>query len=251
MQVRVACKVNSLFSFYIQIERKFTLFVIMKAIKIFFLFLLFGGKLFAQDAILISEGNFVRGVIKGTNYSTVAIQQDDQAIIQYQAKDIQSFIWNGETYVSKPIIVKKKAEIRFFKLIESGAVNLYSFGDKKVTEQPQQARVKVRPTFGVGMGTGGFGGGLGGGISIGGGGGRREPETVTNPTNGKVFYFIEKPGSGPMQEIVLENTNTLKTILLQKLTNDEDLAERIKGSDSFTDLNLIAFIRSYNVGHKE
>lgn len=203
----------------------------------------------AQDAILISEGNFVRGVIKGTNYSMVALQQDDQTIVQYQAKDIESFIWNGETYVSKPILVKKKLETRFFKLIEGGVVNLYTFGDKKVTEQPQQAKVKVRPTFGVGMGTGGFGGGLGGGISIG-GGGRRDNETVTNPTNGKVFYFIEKPGSGPMQEVSLENTNALKTILLQKLTNDEDLAERIKASEGFTDLNLIAFIKAYNAGRK-
>lgn len=203
----------------------------------------------AQDAILISEGNFVRGVIKGTNYSMVALQQDDQTIVQYQAKDIESFIWNGETYVSKPILVKKKLETRFFKLIEGGVVNLYTFGDKKVTEQPQQAKVKVRPTFGVGMGTGGFGGGLGGGISIG-GGGRRDNETVTNPTNGKVFYFIEKPGSGPMQEVSLENTNALKTILLQKLTNDEDLAERIKASEGFSDLNLIAFIKAYNAGRK-
>lgn len=223
----------------------FTLFVLMKTLSLF-VFLLFAVfRLFAQDAILISEGNFVRGLIKGTNYSTVALQQDDQTIVQYQAKDIESFVWNGETYVSKPILVKKKLEIRFFKLIESGVVNLYSFGDKKITEQPQQARVKVRPTFGVGMGTGGFGGGLGGGISIG-GGGRRDTETVTNPTNGKVFYFIEKPGSGPMQEVVLENTSAMKTILLQKLSNDEDLAERIKGSESFIDLNLIAFVKAYN-----
>ena len=202
----------------------------------------------AQDAVLISEGNFVRGVIKGTNYSIVALQQDDQTVVQYQAKDIESFIWNGETYVSKPILVKKKLETRFFKLIESGMVNLYSFGDKKVAEQPQQARVKIRPSFGVGMGTGGFGGGLGGGISI--GGGRKDTETITNPTNGKVFYFIEKPGSGPMQEAPLENTNALKTILLQKLTNDEDLAERIKASESLTDLNLIAFVKAYNAGRK-
>ncbi len=203
----------------------------------------------AQDAIVISEGNFVRGVIKGTNYSMVALQQEDLSIVQYQAKDIESFVWNGETYVSKPILVKKKLETRFFKLIESGAVNLYSFGDKKITEQPQQARVKVRPTFGVGMGTGGFGGGMGGGITIG-GGGRRDAETVTNPTNGKVFYYIEKPGTGPMQEVVLENTTGVKTILLQKLTNDDDLSERIKASEGFTDLNLIAFVRAYNSARK-
>ena len=201
----------------------------------------------AQDAILISEGNFIRGVIKGTNYSMVAIEKDDQTIVQYQAKDIESFIWNGETYMSKPILIKKKLEIRFFKLVESGAVNLYSLGDKKVTEQPQQGRVRVRPSFGVGMGNGGFGGGLGGGISIGsGGGGRRDNEIVTNATNGKVFYFIEKPGTGPIQEVVLENTSALKAVLLQKLNNDEDLATRIKASEGFTDLNLIAFIKAYN-----
>ncbi len=217
----------------------------MKLIKLVVLITLFlSTSIKAQDAILISEGNFVRGVIKGTNYSMVALQQDDQSIVQYQAKDIESFIWNGDTYVSKPIIIKKKAEIRFFKLIESGIVNLYSVGDKKVTEQAQQPRVKVRPTFGVGLGSGGFGGGLGGGISI--GGGRRDTETVTNATKGKVSYFIEKPGSGPMQEIVLENSAALKSILLQKLGNDEDLAARIKGSESFTDLNLIAFIKAYN-----
>ncbi len=170
--------------------------------------------------------------------------------MQFQGKDIESFVWYGETYVSKPFLVKKILEIRFFKLIESGIVNLYTFGDKKVTEQPQQARVKVRPTFGVGMGSGGFGGGLGGGISIGGGGNRRDVETVANPTNGKVFYYIEKPGTGPMQEAPLENTSALKTVLLQKLTNDDDLTERIKMSEGFTDLNLIAFIRAYNAGRK-
>lgn len=204
----------------------------------------------AQDAIVISEGNFVRGVIKGTNYSVVALQQEDQTIVQYQAKDIDSFVWNGETYVSKPILVKKKLESRFFKLVESGIVNLYSFGDKNVTEQPQQAKVRVRPSFGVGMGSGGFGGGLGGGISIGGGGARRDSEVVSNPTNGKVFYYIEKPGTGPMQEVVLENTPGDKAVLLQKLNSDEDLAARIKATDGFSDRNLIAFVRAYNAGHK-
>ncbi|MES2417521.1 MAG: hypothetical protein V4541_05005 [Bacteroidota bacterium] len=219
----------------------------MKTLKLFLLLSLFCTKLSAQDAILISEGNFIRGVIKGTNYSTVAIQQEDQTILQYQAKDIQSFIWNGETYVSKPIIVKKKVEARFFKLLESGAVNLYAFGDKKVTGQPQQARVKVRPTFGVGLGSGGFGGGLGGGISIGGGNNRKNEEPL-NTGISKVTYFIEKPGTGPMQEAGLESTTALKTLLLQKLSDDEDLVERIKATDSFNDLTLIAFIKAYNSG---
>lgn len=199
----------------------------------------------AQDAILISEGNFVRGVIKGTNYSSVAIEKDDQTVVQFLAKDIESFIWNGETYVSKPIIVKKRAESRFFRLLESGVVNLYAIGNKAVTTQVVQPRVKVRPTFGVGLGSGGGVGGVGGGISI----GRGNTGTTDKQVDyggGKVSYFIEKPGTGPMQEVSLENTTAMKALLLQKLNNDEDLAERIKATDSFNDKILVAFIKAYN-----
>lgn len=199
----------------------------------------------AQDAILISEGNFVRGVIKGTNYSSVAIEKDDQTVVQFLAKDIESFIWNGETYVSKPIIVKKRAESRFFRLLESGVVNLYAIGNKAVTTQVVQPRVKVRPTFGVGLGSGGGVGGVGGGISIGRGNTGTTDKQV-DYGSGKVSFFIEKPGTGPMQEISLENTAALKSLLLQKLNNDEDLAERIKATDSFNDKILVAFIKAYN-----
>lgn len=206
------------------------------------LLLLISTSVNAQDAVVISEGNFIRGVIKGTNYSSVAIEKDDQSIAQFFAKDIESFIWNGETYVSKPIIIKKKAEIRFFRIIETGTVNLYAMGNKAVTTQIIQPRVKVRPTFGVGIGSGG---GLGGGINIGRGANNGSDEQVSYGS-GKVTYFIEKPGTGPMQEVGIENTAALKTVLLQKLNNDEDLAERIKATDSFNDKILVAFVRAYN-----
>lgn len=219
----------------------------MKTLQILFVMILCSAKLFAQDAILISEGNFVRGVIKGTNFSTVAIVEDDQQIKEYAAKDIQSFVWNGETYASKPIVVKKKMEFRFFKVIETGAVNLYTYGDKGMTEQVQQARVKVRPAFGVGMGTGGFGGGLGGGVSID-LGGRRNQERATTGTKGKITYFLEKPGTGPMQEVNLSNANAVKAVLLQKLADDEDLTTSIKATEDFDEKNLVAYIKAYNTG---
>ena len=221
----------------------------MKAFKILFIILLASTKLFAQDAILISEGNFVRGVIKGTNFISVAIQEDDQTIKEYQAKDIQSFVWNGETFASKPIVVKKKMEFRFFKVLETGTVNLYSFGDKSETPQTPQPRVKVRPSIGLGMGTGVFGGGLGGGITI--GSGRRNDEPVNAGVRGKVSYFIEKPGTGPIQEVNLDNTNAVKTILLQKLSNDEDLAESIKATEGFDPKNLAAYVKAYNSSGKK
>ena len=220
----------------------------MRVFKILFILLLSGAKLLAQDAVLISEGNFVRGVIKGTNFSSVAIMEDDQVIKEYFAKNIQSFIWNGETYARKPIIIKKKMEFRFFKLIESGVVNLYTYGDNGMSEQRTAPRVKVRPTFGVGMGTGGLGGGVGGGITF--GGNRNNDEQSYNAAQGKITYFIEKPGTGPMQEVNLANSNAVKTILLQKLTNDEELAESIKATEGFTEKSLEAYVKAYNSGRK-
>lgn len=220
----------------------------MKFIPVLILFLLAVTRSQAQDAVLISEGNFVRGVIKGTNGSAVSIINDEQVQAVYQAKDIRSFVWNGESYESKPIVIKKKMEYRFFKVIETGNVNLYTYGDNSETEPAVQPRNRVRPSIGVGLGTGGFGGGVGGGISIGIGGGRRNESQNMPSAKGKIAYFIEKPGTGPMQEVNLNNTNAVKTILLQKLDHDEDLAKSIQATESFDAKNLAAYIKSYNSG---
>lgn len=218
----------------------------MKALKILFVFIFFVTKIYAQDAVVISEGNFVRGVIQGTNFSTVAILEDDQTVKQYQAKDVQSFLWNGTTYESKPIVINKKMEFKFFKVIETGNVNLYSFGEKANIEEPiEPQRTKIKPSFSVGLGSGGFGGGLGGGISIG-GGGRRNDEPQANMPKLKATYFLEKPGTGSMQEINLANTTAVKNILLQKMGNDEGLAQRINATESY-DINvLLGLIQAYN-----
>jgi hypothetical protein len=226
----------------------------MKLSKMFAAVLAFSLTIFsaaAQDVVVISEGNFVRGTIQGTDYSNVAIKQEDAAVALYKAKDIKEFLWNGETYVSKPIVVKKKMEHRFFKLIEHGAVNLYSIGGSAGTEQPEPKRTKVRPSFGVGGGTGGFGG-LGGGVSISLGGGRSRGEEGKVAKERPTGYFIERFGTGPMLEIPVEGGNSnnktqhIKNVLLQKLTNDEDLAERIKATESFDAKLIRAFVSAYN-----
>jgi hypothetical protein len=56
-----------------------------------------------------------------------------------------------------------------------------------------------------------------------------------------------------MAEISLDDNKleTTKALLLQKLTNDEDLAERIKATEAFTEKNLPAFIKAYNEMHKK
>ena len=232
----------------------------MKITRIFHLItfaLLFGGgTAVAQDAVTISDGNYVRGTVKGTNYSTVALLKDDQSIVQYFAKDIKEFVWNGETYVSKPIVLKKKMEYRFFKLEAYGAVNLYSFGGmSNAMDEPQPRRSRIRPSVGIGAGSGGFGGvGVGGGITFGGGGrSSQEPVSKNRPPSA---YFIEKYGTGPMQELPVEGGNSegknqqIKNVLLQKLSNDEDLAERIKATESFDAKLIKAFVTAYNEMHK-
>ena len=222
----------------------------MKSLKIILAICLLTFASKAQDAVLISEGNFVRGEIKGTNYESVFIQIEEQGLKEYKAKDIKSFLWNGDTYESKPFIVGKKAVVKFFRLVEGGTVNLYAVGGTSGVEEPVQPRVKARPTFGVGMGTGGgMGGGLGGGVSINLGGGRGGVERPAGAApKAKVFYFIEKPGTGPMQEIAADGSRTAatKNLLLAKLTGDDGLAESIKATESFDEKMLIALVKSYN-----
>ncbi len=234
------------------VDNNTTLFSVNLSMRIlvFFLVLLIGNIVNAQDAVLISEGNFVRGEIKGTDYESVFIQIDDQGLKEYKAKDIKSFLWNGDTYESKPIIVGKKATIKFFKLVEGGKVNLYSIGGTSGVEAPIQPRTKARPTFGVGMGTGGgMAGGLGGGVSINLGGNRGGVERPVGALpKAKEFYFIEKPGTGPIQEIAADGSRTTatKNLLLAKLTGDEGLIESIKATEFFDEKVLIALVKSYN-----
>ena len=228
----------------------------MKFTAVLVFFLSYSFLATAQDVVMLDSANFVRGTIKGTDYSAVSLLKDDQVEVLYKAKDVKEFLWNGETYVSKPIINNKKVEQRFFKVIEMGTVNMYAIGEQ--TADPaaaQEKRVRVSPNIGIGMGSGGmgrggFGGvGIGGGISI--GGGRRN--NAKKAPGRKALYFIEKPGSGPMLEIQLNSSSDqqrVKLILLEKLNNDEDLAERIKETESFDAKSVAAYVKAYNLMHK-
>jgi hypothetical protein len=208
----------------------------------------------AQDAVVISEGNFLRGTIKGTDLSTVVLKKEDESVVMFKAKDIKEFLWNGETYVSKPIVIKKDLEYRFFKVVELGAVNLYAIGGNVPVEEPIQKRARVRPSFGIGGGTGGFGGvGMGAGISLGGG---RNNATVPTKAVMPTTYFIEKFGTGPMQEILVDNgssaarTPVIKSILLQKLTNNDELSAQIKATEVIDAKLLLSIVSTYNAAKK-
>lgn len=210
----------------------------------------------AQDIVVISEGNFLRGTIQATDFSSVVLTKEDESVAQYKASDIKEFVWNGETYVSKPIVIKNKMEHRFFKLIEQGAINLYAIGGRTgAIEAPAPKRTRIRPSIGVGAGTGGFGGvGMGGSISIGGGGRNRDEAPVRRAMPNT--FFIEKFGTGPMLELPVDAADTekktqqIKNALLQKLTNDDDLAERINATEVFDAKLVRAFITAYNAVHK-
>ncbi|HMI02581.1 MAG TPA: hypothetical protein VK541_08880 [Pedobacter sp.] len=221
----------------------------MRSIKYLALSLLVLSALYskAQDIIVIREGNFIRGTIKATNFSSVIFKNDAESMVQYEAKDIKEFVWNGETYVSKPILINKRMEFRFFRLLEQGTVNLYSIGGNTMAAEPPQKRAKVRPSVAVGGGTGGLGGGVG--ISI--GGGRRseadQPKRIMPTT-----YFIERLGTGPLMEIPVEGVNSegkaqhIKNILLQKLTGSADISQRINATDTFDASQVKSLVVDYN-----
>ena len=235
----------------------FRYLIIMKGIKeyaMLLMLLLASVAIKAQDIVVISEGNFVRGTIQGTDFSTVILKNEDESLSQFKAKDIKEFLWNGDTYVSKPILIKKRMELRFFKVIARGAVNLYSIGGNTGAEEPQQKRTRIRPSIGIGGGTGGFGG-IGGGVGITIGGGRNRQDDQVRQA-GPTGYFIERFGTGPMVELPVNAGNSdsknqqIKNVLLQKLSNDEDLAERIKATESFDAKLIKAFVAAYNEMHK-
>ncbi|PYF75701.1 hypothetical protein [Pedobacter nutrimenti] len=229
----------------------------MKSVKLYLLFfflICFIRPVSAQDAVIIEDGNFVRGTIQGTDFSTVQIRLDDQSVAAYKAKDIKEFLWNGNTYVSKPVVIKKRMEIRFFKAEELGTVNLYSMGEDASAEATEPTRSRVRPAVGLGLGTGGYGSGVGvgGGLSF--DLGRRQGNS-SRKGSGKAIYYIERPGAGPIQALPLDGgsdakTSQIKAILLQKLSNDEDLAERINATESFDAKSIKAYVNAYNAMHK-
>jgi hypothetical protein len=225
----------------------------MRSIKYLALLLFFLTSLFAkaQDIIVIKEGNFIRGTIKATNFSSVILKNDQESMVQYEAKDIKEFVWNGETYVSKPILINKRMEFRFFRLLEQGTVNLYSIGGNTMAVEPPQKRAKVRPSVAVGGGTGGLGGGVG--ISIGGG---RSSEADQPKRIMPTTYFIERLGTGPLMEILVEGPASegkaqhIKNILQQKLTGNEALIQRINATENFDASQVRSLVVDYNSAKK-
>lgn len=195
----------------------------------------------SQDILVHSNGDIERTTILGTDFSSVKYTLGDGSSAVLGLKELKEFVWNGETYVKKTFFDQKKAQDRFAKLIETGTVNLYAIGGANNVPSAPESRVKVRPSIGIGTGTGGMGGGIGGSISFGGG---RSEAPVSRSS--KTFYFIEKPGTGAIQEVPVTDTRKTAAILLQKLGDDADLADRIKNTDEFTSSALIAFIKAYN-----
>ncbi len=230
----------------------------MKAIKtlnLLVLLMIAGIGAMAQDIVVIKPGDFLRGTIQATDYSTVIFTKEDESVVQLKASDIQEFVWNGETYLSKPIVINNKMQHKFFKIVEHGAVNLYAIGGNVGVDVPEPKRARIRPSIGIGAGTGGFGSGIGigGGISIGAGRRQEAPKRRMMPAT----FFIEKFGTGPMLEMPIEGAGSaeknqqIKNALLQKLNNDEELAERIKATENFDSKSIIAFVTAYNAAHKK
>lgn len=204
--------------------------------------------LFAQDFIVKNNDDVIRGTIKGTDYFSVLISANDESDVVLPAKDVKNFFWNGNAFLSKGFANGKNFEYRFVKVMELGAVNLYSFGGGDLVPAAKDRKVRFRPSVGIGAVTGGFGG-MGGGISIGGGGiARREKPAGASA----VRYFIEKPGSGPLQELSVkaitddDKRAAVRTILLQKLGDAPGFKEKVEYSAEYNIRDVIELVKAYN-----
>ncbi|MCX2431782.1 hypothetical protein [Pedobacter sp. GR22-10] len=206
--------------------------------------------LFAQDFIVKNNDDVIRGTIKGTDYFSVLISANDESDVVLPAKDVKNFFWNGNAFLSKGFANGKNFEYRFVKVMELGAVNLYSFGGGNLVPAAKDRKVRFRPSVGIGAGTGGFGGmGMGGGISIGGGGNARREKPAGASA---VRYFIEKPGSGPLQELSVkaitddDKRAAVRTILLQKLGDAPGFKEKVEYSAEYNIRDVIELVKAYN-----
>ncbi|WP_231425794.1 hypothetical protein [Pedobacter sp. Leaf250] len=220
------------------------------------LFLLFtANTISAQDFIVKNNDDVIRGTIKGTDYYSVYISANDEADVILPAKDVKNFFWNGNSFLSKGFANGKNFEYRFVKLIELGAVNLYSFGGGTLVPAVKEKKVKFRPSIGIGTGTGNFGGmGMGGGIGVGLDNRNAAPERPAGAP--AIRYFIEKPGSGPLQEVPMkaitdeDKTANVKTILLQKLGDNLSLKSKVESSTALNSREVIELIKEYNAAKK-
>lgn len=209
---------------------------------------------FAQDAIIISPGNFIRGTIQGTDYKTVGMKNDEGTLNQYQAKDIQEFQWNGETYVSKPFVSNNKTDYRFFKLIEHGELNLYTMGGKTSAKTKPKKKIQFSPSIGLGIGSGGYRGfGMGGGISF--GGGRRDDDGEAKPDRRALIYIASNKTPDTILEITPDgdqseqNSNYIRSTLTEYMSDDQDLINRLKDTKKFDAKTIVSFVKAYNSVH--
>ncbi|MFW0714840.1 hypothetical protein [Pedobacter sp. N23S346] len=205
--------------------------------------------IFAQDFIVKNNDDVIRGTIKGTDYFSVFISANDQQEVILPAKDVKNFFWNGDAFLSKGFANGKNFEYRFVKVIELGTVNIYSFGGGTLVPAVKEKKVRFRPSVGIGAGTGGFGGmGVGGGISIGGG---RSGAPVRSGA-AAIRYFIEKPGTGPIQEVPMkaitdeDKKASVKAVLLQKLGDQPELKSKIETATDLNSRDVVGWVQEYN-----
>lgn len=222
----------------------------MKFFSFVLLFITAALNLSAQDFIIKNNDDVIRGTIKGTDFYSVVINENDKKEVIFLAKDVKNFFWNGNSFLSKGFAGRKDLEFRFVKVLEIGAVNLYSFGGENLgVKVPTEKRGRFRPSIGIGTGIGGGGYG-GGGISIGAGLGRNAAN-VEN-LNLTTRYFIEKPGTGPMQELPIKAITdedrkvAVKNILLQKLGDKPEIKAKLESNTELNSRDVTELVKAYN-----
>lgn len=188
----------------------------------------------------------------GTDYYVVQYEMKENAPLIQPATEIKQFVWNGETYMSKPVARKNELEFRFFKVLEFGSVNLYAFGGSGLAPAPSaKSSSSWKPDINIGMGSGG-GVGLGSGINI--GGRPNSPAAMPQSRQAPQTYFIEKPGAVPLQEIPLhlqdrKQQQGIRRTLERMFNNDAELNTLIQSTARINIETLAEVVLNYNKRH--
>ena len=227
------------------------IYAMKRIILLIFFVSIYGLSAFSQDFVIRNNDDVIRGTIKGTDYFSVFISEDDKNDVVLPAKDVKNFFWNGDSFVSKGFPNGKDFQYRFVKVIEIGVVNLYSFGGGTLVPLQREKKVKFRPSIGIGTGGGGFGGGgIGGGISIGGGSRNDGPEMPVGAP--AIRYYIEKPGTGPIQEIQIRAVTDedkklgVRSVLLQKMGDQPAMKIKIETNAELNSRDVTNLVKEYN-----
>lgn len=181
----------------------------------------------AQDYVIKTSGDTIKGVIVRFDVGLVKIKPDSGKAVKFQAAEVKQFVRGGNLFLSREIYsYNLGSEFRFLELEEKGVVNLLTI--RGTSNAPM---MMVNPSGGGGM------------MMM--GGGRQRPS-----------YYVEKAGEVTvLHETVAGSFSSAKrikevrTILMGVMGDDAALAEKIQTITLFSIKVVQELVKEYNHKH--